>query len=561
MKTQIIIPMSGFGERFRRAGYTIPKPLIEIDGKPIIAHVIDMFKGEEDFLFICNQDHLNDNNFNMESILKKYCPTGRIIGIPAHKLGPIYAVNTIKELIDDSRPVVVNYCDFTCYWDWKHFMKFSNDTNCDGAIPAYKGFHPHSLGKTNYAYMKESDGWLEDIQEKEPYTENRINEFASSGTYYFKSGKLMKDSFDYVIKNNINVGNEFYVSLAYKYLLKNNLNVSVYPLQHFMQWGTPDDVDEYNNWSNTFKDILSKKYENISKINRYQSNIIAMAGLGKRFSDEGYKKTKPMIDVSGKPMVLQAANDLPASMSNTYVLRSDMQDYKKIIKNIEKSDVSSSFKILDNVTDGQASTALIGLEHLEKLSNKPLGAITFGACDSGFLYDFDEYKKLINNDDVDVIVWAARGNINARRKPEMFGWIEEKNCKISNISVKVPLDNPKNDPMVVGTFTYKKSQDFKDSVARLKSRKGLVNGEFYIDSCINDSIALGLNCYILEVSSYLSWGTPDDLKTFEYWQSCFHKWQGHPYKLENDSRVYKNSINSLEVKYKKIVPEIIKPKD
>lgn len=52
---QIIIPMSGFGERFRRAGYDVPKPLIEIDGMPIIAHVIDMFPGEHDFIFICNQ--------------------------------------------------------------------------------------------------------------------------------------------------------------------------------------------------------------------------------------------------------------------------------------------------------------------------------------------------------------------------------------------------------------------------------------------------------------------------------------------------------------------------
>ena len=51
---KIIIPMSGFGERFRRAGFVIPKPLIEIDGKPVVAHVIDMFPGEFDFIFICN---------------------------------------------------------------------------------------------------------------------------------------------------------------------------------------------------------------------------------------------------------------------------------------------------------------------------------------------------------------------------------------------------------------------------------------------------------------------------------------------------------------------------
>ena len=62
---QIVIPMSGYGERFRLAGYLMLKPLIEIEGKPIIAHVIDMFPGEDDFIFICNNDHLNNPVFRM----------------------------------------------------------------------------------------------------------------------------------------------------------------------------------------------------------------------------------------------------------------------------------------------------------------------------------------------------------------------------------------------------------------------------------------------------------------------------------------------------------------
>ena len=94
---QIIIPMSGFGERFRRAGYAMPKPLIEVGGKPIIAHVIDMFPGETNFLFICNDEHLDNPSYGMRETLEKYCPTGRIVGIPPHKLGPIHAVRLVDE--------------------------------------------------------------------------------------------------------------------------------------------------------------------------------------------------------------------------------------------------------------------------------------------------------------------------------------------------------------------------------------------------------------------------------------------------------------------------------
>ena len=146
---QIIIPMSGYGERFRAAGYKIPKPLINVEGKPIIAHIIDMFPGEKNFILICNQDHLDNVEYKMEATLKNYCPSGRVIGIPSHKLGPIHAVLQIKNLIDLNKPTIVNYCDFTCYWDWNHFKHFILSINCDGAIPAYKGFHPHTLGSTN----------------------------------------------------------------------------------------------------------------------------------------------------------------------------------------------------------------------------------------------------------------------------------------------------------------------------------------------------------------------------------------------------------------------------
>ena len=112
---QIVIPMSGFGERFRRAGYDIPKPLIEIEGKPIIAHVIDMFPEETNFHFICNKEHLENINYRMEEILFKHCATAKIHSIEPHKLGPVFAVQQIQEHLKPDEPTIVNYCDFTCY--------------------------------------------------------------------------------------------------------------------------------------------------------------------------------------------------------------------------------------------------------------------------------------------------------------------------------------------------------------------------------------------------------------------------------------------------------------
>jgi len=547
--------MSGFGERFRRAGYNVPKPLIEIDGKPIIAHVVDMFPGEHDFIFICNQEHLDNPAYRMQETLKNLCPTGWVHGIPPHKLGPIHAVRQAAHLVDPNQPVVVNYCDFSCYWDWQHFKRFVAETGCHGAIPAYKGFHPHSLGSTNYAYMRESGGWVQDIQEKQPYTDNRMQEYASSGTYYFSSGSLMLQALRLTMEQELNVGGEYYVSLAYKPLLRAKHLVAVYPLQHFMQWGTPADVAEYGAWSATFKRLAQPK---TTAVARQGSLVVPMAGLGQRFVDEGYKVTKPLIPVSGKPMVTQATHDLPPALRHSFVIRADMSGHQAIEDQLNRTYPNAVVVTIPKVTEGQACTALLGLNELEKSPGHDIGPITFGACDNGALYDSKALEILLANPDVDIIVWGARGHANAIRHPNMFGWIDADvaSGKIKNISVKKPLQSPTTDPIVIGTFTFKRGADFRRVFDHLVARDGRINGEFYIDACINDAIELGFGCYIFEVDHFISWGTPNDLRTFEYWQSCFHKWVHHPYSLELDHRIPREALSALEQKYQALVPDL-----
>jgi len=552
---QIVIPMSGFGERFRRVGYTVPKPLIEIDGKPIVAHVIDMFPGETEFLFICSSDHLNTPEYRMREILEFYCPTGRVIAIEPHKLGPVHAVMLASKYLELEAPVVVNYCDFTCYWDWGHFREFVSHGNCHGAIPAYKGFHPHTLGTTNYAYMREFDGWVQDIQEKQPYTNNRMEEYASSGTYYFSTAKMMFDAFEAAKDQDLNVGGEYYVSLAYKPLLAAGKNIAVYPLQHFMQWGTPEDVAEYRGWSEVFR-----RYLLIEEPQEPQGRVIVpMAGLGQRFVNEGYVQTKPLIPVSGLPMVVQAVKDLPAAEQYSFVLRGDMPGVDDISSTLLRKLPGAVLKYVSQVTEGQACTAILGLDEAELINVKLAGPITFGACDNGALYDQHKLRELINDQEIDIIVWVARGHANAVRQPNMYGWIEQENGDVHRVSVKVPLGSPQSDPIVIGTFTFRTADIFRRCVSRMIDRDGRVNGEFYLDTCVNDALELGMRCKIFEVDNYISWGTPNDLRTFEYWQSCFHKWSGHPYVLFNDDRIPADGLITLEQKYSQLLPELLEP--
>ncbi len=250
--------MSGIGKRFLDAGYSDPKPLIKTHGKPIIEYVINLFSPEDDYIFICNEDHIKDTD--MKSVLEGLKPNSKIISIPSHKLGPVYAVMQAKEFIDDTKPSIVCYCDFNQVWDYKKFQQLVGKDDSDGAIPCYIGFHPHLKGPNKYACCKvDSENHLLEIKEKHSYTENKMDSYNSSGMYYFKSGNMLKKYFQKQLDQGETLNGEHYVSLVYNLLIEDKLKVLVTDVEKFCQWGTPEDLEEYNYWSSYFQEIFLNK--------------------------------------------------------------------------------------------------------------------------------------------------------------------------------------------------------------------------------------------------------------------------------------------------------------
>ena len=545
-KYQIIIPMSGFGNRFKEAGYDRPKPLLIVNEIPVIAHIIDLFPGESDFLFVCNNDHLNNNSFKMREILKKYCPTGKVIGIESHKKGPVHAVLKAKSYINLKKKIIVNYCDFNCYWDWLNFKNILSNNKIDGAIPAYKGFHPHSFGVANYAYIKEKNLKAIDIKEKKPFTKNKIEEYASSGTYYFKSASEMLSAFNYIVKNNLSIKGEFYVSLAYKYYFKKNKNIIIHPLQHFSQWGTPQDFETYNKWSNTFYKIYTESItKDLSDENRIKNsiNIFLMAGEGIRFVKEKYEKPKPLIEVSGKPMMLQTISHLPKSKMNMFLIRKNMDKYidlqKLIIDNFDNPEIQK----LDKITTGQASTAFLAISSLKNNQHYLKKSLLIAPCDAGVIFNYKKYMNLLNKSNFDIIVWTSNSYNDAKLKPEMYGWVKSKNNLITKTLVTESPINFDNYSIINGVFTFKNSFIFEKCYSLLKKNNNKINSEYYIDSMVEEALKLNLNCFTFPVDEYLSWGTPYELETYKYWQSYFHKWSKHPYSINEDKHAFnKNKL-------------------
>lgn len=260
---QIIIPMAGKGQRFLDAGYTEPKPLIKVDGKPMIEHVVDLFRRGKDqskFIFIYNEDH--SENSGLEDFLRNLKVKKIMAKIKSHKLGPVYSVLEAFQYISEEEPAIMTYCDFNMYWDEEEFEKLVDKLHPDGAIFCYTGFHPHLYGPNKYAGVKtDEQNIVLEIREKHSYTEDKMQSWHSNGTYYFKDGSVIKKYFKNLVNQKLVHDNgEYYVSQIYNPMIKDGCKIILYPISHFCQWGTPEDLEQYQAWQNglTLKQLVER---------------------------------------------------------------------------------------------------------------------------------------------------------------------------------------------------------------------------------------------------------------------------------------------------------------
>lgn len=254
---KIIIPMTGFGSRFVAAGYKDLKPLIKVQGLPVIEWIVKgMYKEEEDFLFICREEHINKIP-GMYDLLRKIAPHGDIYQVDNWvKKGPVFDVMQASSYIDDSSPCIVNYCDFYMTWDYISFCKSVKERKCEGSIPCYTGFHPHLFHSNNYyaSCLVDNNENLIKIREKYSFEKDKTKALHSPGTYYFNSGETLKKYSSELLQSNQVINGEYYTSLIYNYIVRGGGKVWVPAnVEKFCQWGTPEDLSEYLFWTDIIR--------------------------------------------------------------------------------------------------------------------------------------------------------------------------------------------------------------------------------------------------------------------------------------------------------------------
>jgi len=229
----VLIPMAGAGSRFEQAGYTFPKPLIDVKGKPMIQVIVENLNIKANFIYIVQKSHRE--KYNLDTLLNLITPNCKIVEVDGITEGAAVTALMAKEYINTDHPLFFANSDQFVEWDSNEFFYKMNENDCDGGIPTFKATHP----KWSFAKLDE-EGFVTEVQEKNP-----ISDLATVGFYYWKHGSDFVKYAEEMIQQNIRVNNEFYVCPVYNNAIKAGLKVKTFNVPKMWGLGTPEDLKYY----------------------------------------------------------------------------------------------------------------------------------------------------------------------------------------------------------------------------------------------------------------------------------------------------------------------------
>lgn len=223
----ILIPMSGEGKRFKEAGYTVPKPLLDVFGKPMIQRVVENINLKGQYIFIVRDDLDGDH------LLKALCEDCVIVTTNVLTEGAACSTLLAKERINNDHPLLIANADQLVCWKPLEFLEAMKDA--DAGILTFPACEP------KWSYVRiDADGLVAEVAEKQV-----ISNIATVGIYYYRHGSEYVHYAEQMIAKDIRVNGEFYVAPVFNEYIHDGKKVLTFPCEKMYGLGTPEDLAEY----------------------------------------------------------------------------------------------------------------------------------------------------------------------------------------------------------------------------------------------------------------------------------------------------------------------------
>lgn len=232
----IVIPMAGRGSRFSQAGYTFPKPLIDVNNKPMIQIVTENLGITGRYIFLVLGEHYDQYALRYLLPLITQPNECEIVKVDQVTEGAACTVLLSKDLINNDDELILANSDQWVDWVPDHFLRYMRDNNADGGMLTFTSTHP----KWSFARLDDRTNRVLEVAEKKP-----ISNHATVGIYYYKHGRDFVDAAERMIKKDVRVNGEFYVCPVFNEMIEDGKNVMIYPVAEMRGLGTPEDLQKF----------------------------------------------------------------------------------------------------------------------------------------------------------------------------------------------------------------------------------------------------------------------------------------------------------------------------
>ena len=227
----VLIPCAGLGKRFKEAGYTFPKPLIEVvPGKTMIQMVIENLNIQARHIFIIQKEH--NDQYNFKQMLNLLSPGCEVIEVENVTEGAACTALLAEQFINNDEPLLIANSDQYLVWNSNEFMYSMEADNTDGGLATFTATHP----KWSFAKLDEH-GYVSEVAEKNP-----ISDIASTGIYWWNKGSDFVKYAHQMIAKNIRTNGEYYLAPSYNQAIEDGKKIKVYHIKEMYGTGTPEDL-------------------------------------------------------------------------------------------------------------------------------------------------------------------------------------------------------------------------------------------------------------------------------------------------------------------------------
>jgi bifunctional N-acetylglucosamine-1-phosphate-uridyltransferase/glucosamine-1-phosphate-acetyltransferase GlmU-like protein len=498
--------MAGKSKRFFDAGYTKPKWLINVFNKSVLGHIIKNNKFFSSILLIVNNEDLLNFNLNQLSELKQ--KNIQIIGIEAHGKGPSYSILMAEKYLKMNKKIVVHYCDV--FVNWNIGKTISDLENSDAIYLSFTEFHPTRLNGTTYAYAKLIDGSsniIEDIREKQSFTQDYNQEHASTGVYAFRSGKFLLDSIKLQVLTSNQVNGEFYTSLTLESIIKNSGKVLLQEVEVFHGWGTPTDLHDFIYYSQCMENL----YSFIKKLNPVINHnaILLAAGKSSRLRLQN-DKPKQLKIIKGSLSLIDCSRFLVTNNSQIYLI-ARAEVYPNNLWDLPNKNI----KLLPYGTESQLDSVMMGLSLISDLDK----TISFLATDNVVIFNKPNY---IDSEitQCDMLIWTSYDYPFAKKEPEKYSWVKiNDEGSVEQAIRKARPPNYSEWRLVTGNFTFKSPVIVNNLIDKITIDNDKNGYELMLDDLLPIAIELNLEIRTLEISNYMTLGNKSEENIFDYYST------------------------------------------